>query len=91
MICAHCRVEIGELVDPQGGKHGWMHRLNDGPAAYTYCNCRCKDCFDLGFFPAKVAQDYPCCDGEQAEPSQDVRWNSLTPNEKVAEFERYNQ
>jgi len=33
----HCGVPVGEVIDHWGGKHGWIHRLEDGPDAYIFC------------------------------------------------------
>lgn len=35
--CRHCGKPIGQITDPWGGKHGWLHNYEDGPDAYTFC------------------------------------------------------
>jgi hypothetical protein len=72
-------VPVGEVTDPWGGKHGWIHRYEDGPDAYTSCRCKCADCYQ----PLGAG---PCIDGEEAEPELGTLLQNLT--ETVAKVER---
>jgi len=64
MNCRFCNEPIGEIVDSWGGKHGFTHRLEDGPDAYTFCKCHCLHCVPEGAF----VRHAECCDGKDAEP-----------------------
>ena len=65
IYCRHCEEPVSEIVDPWGGRHGWIHNPDDGIDAHVYCECHCFDCDPKNGY----AQETTCIDGEMAEPT----------------------